>query len=242
MKLLITILVLYLGVCNLHCAGEEKTVKIISPKNRAIIENKRPTLKWKPLKGAERYTVAWYEIDPKTNRTIKTVQPIEVYETEYTLKEDVIENRLYEWSVMAFNSHGALSKNVFSSFLTDNVNQNELMDVQKKENMERKVINKKLGLSVDNLGVPFSNPNVKGGVIVKKINPDSPFSRSDLQTFDIIVSFDQNKIIDITSLYEIAKQTEKERKGKFKVIRGFFEKPKKIQLIDMELRKQTGAR
>ena len=87
-----------------------KTMVPLSPIKKQVVSELRPTLKWAPFPEAAYYIINWFE--ENINRTasdvnvFKTVQKMRTDIPEYTFEEDVVPNRMYEWSVSAFDQSG----------------------------------------------------------------------------------------------------------------------------------------
>ena len=73
---------------------------ILSPINKSIISEKRPTLRWAPVPDANQYTVSWSCDKPRCFGDAVVTTP------QYTFDKDVEPSTLYRWNVDAYNKAG----------------------------------------------------------------------------------------------------------------------------------------
>jgi hypothetical protein len=83
---------------------------LLYPKNKSIISEIQPTLKWEPVAGAAYYTVSW-----QCEKPLRFEPNIKVTESQYTFREDVYRGADYQWSIEAYNKNG--DKIAYSSFI-----------------------------------------------------------------------------------------------------------------------------
>lgn len=74
-------------------------MRIISPANNSLVTEKRPTLRWEPVPGANHYKVDWRN-DKRDFGHERTTSP------EFTFGKDIEPATAYHWEVEAINKSG----------------------------------------------------------------------------------------------------------------------------------------
>jgi hypothetical protein len=74
-------------------------MRIISPDNKSFVTEKRPTLLWEPVPGADHYKVNWRN-DKRDFGHERTTSP------EFTFGKDIESDTVYHWEVEAINKTG----------------------------------------------------------------------------------------------------------------------------------------
>ncbi len=74
-------------------------MEIISPDNKSLVTEKRPTLRWEPIPGADHYKVDWRN-DKREFGHERTIRP------EFTFSKDIEPDTVYHWEVEAINKTG----------------------------------------------------------------------------------------------------------------------------------------
>lgn len=78
-----------------------------SPDHMAVVEEKRPVLRWEPIEGAVRYGItSLIEEDLRTRKVIRYLDGAPMEGTEYAVEVDLAPGRVYEWSVAAVDASG----------------------------------------------------------------------------------------------------------------------------------------
>gem|GEM_PF-5284694 len=79
---------------------------LLAPGKLETVSVARPVLKWKPVDGAESYTISWFELQGKFRKIVNKKEDLSVNASEWTFDTDVVPGRTYEWIVVAFDKEG----------------------------------------------------------------------------------------------------------------------------------------
>ena len=74
-------------------------MRIISPVSKSLVTEKRPTLRWESVPGADHYEVDWRN-DKRDLGHERTTSP------EFTFGKDIEPSMVYHWDVEAINKSG----------------------------------------------------------------------------------------------------------------------------------------
>lgn len=77
-------------------------IKLKSPVERVVINEKRPALKWDPIEGAKQYSISWYK-DGDDVQMSDIRQGMRTSDTKYVIEEDLSPNETYCWSIHALD-------------------------------------------------------------------------------------------------------------------------------------------
>jgi hypothetical protein len=190
---------------QVHDIRHDKKMKLLCPKAMELLDTRRPTLRWQPIRDAEYYSITWFEMSWPDRKVISTKQGVRSDTAGYQFETDLVDVRLYEWDVNACDAQGEQIAHSNDYFLTIGADPRARPKIAEQVDSQGGF----LGLALEQYEPAIAELFGLDAhdVVVETVLADSPAIRAGFRPKDIILRYDGTDFQDRGALIRLIRNT-----------------------------------